>query len=493
MSDKQTLTKRIADVISKVYFLMILVGLPLYFDKKFYTAMIPAKAHCYWVIAMIMAILIMVVLILAVLQQQSPIRYSLKLDVLDMALLGYGGAVLISYILSKNKHAAYYGSGGFYVGVLTIITSIIFYFFVSRTLNSSRWMWIIIFLLNACLFIWIICDTISIDLFGMHENLGYQKFSYYACLGQMDSVTGYLCLILPVMIVFFLDAKKTTIWQYIVLLLGMTAMTGIRTDGVYIGMTVCGIFLFPYALGNMVRFLRLLWVGLLWGVGITFYSLCSVWIPDRIGTDMGVSGILIRYWGGVVLVILCGIWLLLVRCSKFKMKEIPIRVIGRLCAVVLVGALVLFFVDCVVSLMQGEVLWGNGRGDIWLNCLELYKQYDGLQKLFGVGPTAMAMDLSQLVAWGNVNVVNAHNDFLEQLVSIGCVGLITYCVIWIILIVQFVNRNRNENKWSMERTAFFMALMAYMGQSIVGNPYSLIVPIMYLMFTLYRNEELRCA
>lgn len=493
MSNKITATKRIADIVAKVYFLMILVGLPLYFDKKFYTAMIPAKAHCYWVIAMIMAILILVVLAFAVVQQQNPLWYSLRLNVLDGVLIGYGVAVLISFIFSKNKQAAYYGSGGFYVGTLTIISAILFYFYVSRTLQSRLWMWKCIAIIHAFIFVWIICNTVSIDWFGMHEKIISYRFAYYACLGQMDSVTGYLCLILPILIVFFLNADKTTIWQYMVLLLGMTAMTGIRTDGMYIGMTVCGIFLLPYALRNALRFRRLLWVGMLWGIGITFYSLCSVWIPDRLGTDMGVSGMLIHYWAGVILIVICGILLLVSKKVSFEKLEKCMRVIGRLCSIALIGALIAFFTDCVMSLTQGDDLWGNGRGDIWLGCLELYKQYDVWKKLFGVGLTGMAMDLSQTVAWGNVNVVNAHNDFLEHLVSVGFVGFITYSLTWLVLIIQFVRRNKNQSEWTVRRIAFFMALMAYLGQSIVGNPYSLIVPIMFLMLALYRNEDLRSA
>ena len=111
-------------------------------------------------------------------------------------------------------------------------------------------------------------DTISANIFGMRTRLGNQKFQYFGSLGQMDSVSAYVCIILPVVIVFFLNQKKIKSWLSVCVLFGLMAFTGIRTDGVYIGVAVCAIFLIPYALKDGVRLVNLLWLGLIWGVAI---------------------------------------------------------------------------------------------------------------------------------------------------------------------------------------------------------------------------------
>lgn len=490
---EENITLKLAEIVSKIFFGMILVLLPLYFDAKFYTAMITAKGKVYWVIAGVMAIGVLTVFIASFIRKEQVLRYRGRKNALDWALIAYAGAVLISFIFSENKNVAYFGSGGFYVGTLTLVSMIVFYFFVSRSLQGSKALWDMIIILNVFIFMWVVCDTISIDILTMHASIGGQNFGYYACLGQLDSVSAYLCLLLPIIIVFFVNEKKPGIWYYVFLVLGFTALTGIRTDGVYIGITVCAIFLIPYALKNMTRLQNMLWIGLIWGVAITFYSLWSVVAPNRIGTDMGVSGTLIKYWGGAIMIIICGGLLFWIEKKRILVGEKVTKILSRLASIGLVLVMAVFLLHGAMNLMQGDTGWGNGRGGIWLGALDLFAAYNPLQKLFGLGTTAIATDLTYyataLNGWKNVIVANAHNDFLEAMLSTGIVGLVTYTATWVIPIVEFVKQKKQGKEWSVTKVAYFMSLMAYLGQSIVGNPYSLSVPIMYLIFALYRNED----
>ncbi len=486
----ENITWKVADVVSKIYFAMILAFLPLYFDGKFYTAMIAAKGKFYWLIAGVMGIGILVTLVTSFVKKEYVLRYRGKLNAMDWALIAYGGAVIISFLLSEDKSVAYFGTGSFYIGTLTLITLIIFYFFVSRSLTGCKDIWDMIIILNVFIFLWIVCNTVSIDILSMHANIKQtQYFNYFACLGQMDSVSAYLCLLLPIIIVFFLNQKKLQFWNTLCLLLGLMAFTGIRTDGVYIGVTVCAIFLIPYALKNMMRFQNLLWLGLIWGIAITFYSICSVVVPERLGTDMGVSGTLIKYWVGAIMIVLCGALLFWIEKKRILVTDKVFRLISRIAVMVLLVVLAVFILDGVISIMQKDGSWGNARGDIWLGAMDLFNAYNPIQKLFGLGTTAIGMDLSNFVGWNNILVVNAHNDFLEYLLSTGIVGLIAYTSTWIVPIVEYVRANKQGKEWSVAKAAYFMALMAYLGQSVVGNPYSLTVPIMYLVFTLFRNED----
>lgn len=492
--NNEVLTLKMAEIFSIIYFAMILALLPLYFDTKVYTAMINAKGDCYLFIAAVMGIFTLITAITSLVRKEPWIRFADKSkSPMDIAMLAFGGSVIISFLLSENKKAAFFGTGGFHVGTLSIVTLVAFYFFVSRNLRGSKTHWDLIILLNIIIFTWVVMDTVSANIFGMRTRLGKQKFQYFGSLGQMDSVSAYICIILPIMIVFFLNQKRIKTWLSVCVLCGLTALTGIRTDGVYIGVAVCAIFLIPYALNDTVRLVNLLWLGLLWGVAITFYSVFSVVAPDRIGDDMGVSGTLIHYWLGVVMIVLCGALLLWIEKKRVLPSNKVINILSKMAVILLLLVVGAFILHGTVSLVQGDIGWGNARGGIWLGSIHLFEAYNPLQKLFGLGMTAAATDLTyyanELLHWKNVNVVNAHNDFLEYLLSTGIVGLVAYIATWVVPIVEYVRRKKNGKEWSVEKVAYFMSLMAYMGQSVVGNPYSLSVPIIYLIFALYRNED----
>lgn len=492
--NNEILTLKMAEVFSIIYFAMILALLPLYFDTKVYTAMINAKGDCYLFIAAVMGIFILITAITSLVRKEPLIRFTDKnKSPMDLAMLVFGSSVIISFLLSENKTDAFFGTGGFHVGTLSIVTLVAFYFFVSRNLRGSRSHWDLIILLNIIIFVWVILDTVSANFFGMRTRLGNQKHGYFGSLGQLDSVSAYICIILPIIIVFFLNQKTIKTWLSVCVLCGLTSLTGIRTDGVYIGVAFCAIFLIPYALRNTVRLVNLLWLGLLWGVAITFYSVFSVVAPDRLGTDMGVSGTLIQYWVGSFMIVVCGAVILWIEKKRILPSNKVINILSKMAVVLLLLVILVFILHGTVNLVQGDVRWGNGRGGIWLGAIHLFEAYNPLQKVFGLGMTAAAMDLTyyavELLHWNNIIVANAHNDFLEYLLSTGIIGLVAYTATWVVPIVEYMRSKKSGKEWSIEKVAYFMSLMAYMGQSVVGNPYSLSVPIIYLIFALYRNED----
>lgn len=489
------LTLKMAEIFSIIYFAMILALLPLYFDAKIYTAMINAKGKCYLFIAAVMGIFLLITFITSVVRKEPAIRFTgQKKSPMDIAMLAFSGAVLLSFLFSENKKVAWFGTGGFHVGTFSIVTLVVFYFFVSRSLQGSQRHWDLIIILNTIIFAWVVLDTVSTNFFGVRTQLGRQKLQYFGSLGQMDSVSAYLCMILPIVIVFFLNQKKIQFWTCTCVLFGLTALTGIRTDGVYIGIAVCAIFLIPYALRDELRFQNLLWLGLVWGVAITFYSVFSVVAPDKIGTDMGVSGTLIHYWIGVMMIVFCGALLIWIEKKRVLPSGKIRNILSWVASIVLIIAIAVFLLSGAINIANENFGWGNSRGGIWSAVLNLFAAYNPLQKLFGLGMTAAGEDLAyfsaQLLEWAtSVRIVNAHNDFLEYLISTGIVGLVAYTATWVVPIVEHVKSRKSGKEWSVTKMAYFMALMGYLGQSVVGNPYSLSVPIIYLIFALYRNED----
>ncbi|MDD5948244.1 MAG: O-antigen ligase family protein, partial [Lachnospiraceae bacterium] len=130
--------------------------------------------------------------------------------------------------------------------------------------------------------------------------------------------------------------------------------------------------------------------------------------------------------------------------------------------------------------------WGNGRNAIWSASVKVFQEYTPLEKLFGLGTDMIRERLTPLVGW-NVGVANCHNNILECLLCLGAIGLVAYLFLWIAIVKPWFHKDRIL--WSAEQTGYFMALIAYFGQSIVGNPYSLTIPMAFMLLTLYRSEQ----
>lgn len=114
-------------------------------------------------------------------------------------------------------------------------------------------------------------------------------------------------------------------------------------------------------------------------------------------------------------------------------------------ALIPVGIIVV--VICIYSVSSGKVSgtflnrigyfkfddhWGNNRGFTWKFTARMYGDYGFKEKLFGCGPDAYAgyayaYDSASLQGfWGNSVLACAHNEWLNCLVNMGLLGLITY-------------------------------------------------------------------
>lgn len=488
MSVVVTNNRRFGDIVSKAYFFLILILLPLYMDGAFYTALIDAKGHIYWVISALVLVGMVGYYAHGYFSGEYQWQFHFKRwSLLDWSILAVAGCVFISFILSDDLSSCFRGDHGFYVGTYMILSSIIFYFFASRNLIADYSLWGLVMMFNELVFLWIFLNACSVDILNMHAHIDQnQYFHYLSCLGQMDSISAYLCLILPVGIVFYVNAQKKDEKNLYArfCILGLLALFCIQTDGVFIGFAFCGLFLFPYLIGNKERLVRTLHIGVMAGADLTLLKILFLVIPDRIKQDDGVSNFLIDHWMGPVIMIFCLLLIWFMQKNE-RIKESLLKKIGIVSAVLIALVIVGYAVFSVITFAPR---WGNGRGAIWAGSVKVYADYSFVEKLFGLGMEMIVEPLSEATGW-SVGVANCHNNILECLLCLGMVGLLAYLFAWFALVREYVKGNRA--KWSVERIAYFMALIAYFGQSIVGNPYSLSFPIMFLILALYRNAAWR--
>lgn len=486
-----TLNQTLGSLVSKLWFYLVFILLPLYMNKDMYTAMIQAKGKCFWFIGVICIAGVVIYYIQGVISKQYQWNITLKQwNLLDVGMLLFGISVLISFLLSEDKLMCLKGENGFYCGTFLCLTSVMLYFFLSRNLISTKQLWDMVMIVSDIIFVWIFLNSVSVDILNMHDAIIVEQyFSYFASLGNSNSVSAYLCFLIPVGLVFFLNAdKKSDQWFYgSFAVLGILAAVSIHTEGVWIGLVIMLLFFLPYSFSSWERLERLMVLGMVVGGVLFILKLFSLFIPERMYLGVSISTYLIRYWAGAVLFIVCFLVYLYCRKGRRYVKEAILKKISY----VLVAMIVIGIAGYVLSVIRSfDASYGSGRGAIWMGSVQLFGEYSVTEKLFGLGTEMIKERLTVLVsAIHNTgqNFANCHNNILECLLSLGLFGLFTYIFVWVFVVKEYIDGLKKGV--TKEQAAYFMALIAYFGQSIVGNPYSLSAPMVFVMLALLRNQS----
>lgn len=84
----------------------------------------------------------------------------------------------------------------------------------------------------------------------------------------------------------------------------------------------------------------------------------------------------------------------------------------------------------------------------------------------------------------NVNYANAHNEFIQYLVTTGIFGFLAYTAIWLSVIYMFVKKKKHTTK----DMALFSGIIGYLGQALINNPQAANYAVLFLLLGLYNSE-----
>lgn len=212
---------------------------------------------------------------------------------------------------------------------------------------------------------------------------------------------------------------------------------------------------------------------------------------------------IISDFSGLPLVV-AGLWMMVVGFSIFLAKDnkmdnnagkIPVR-IWTVFIISSIAAICIMLIDANV-LENGERYgklgtylvfndsWGTKRGYIWRKSLELYQDFEGMHKIFGFGPDTFGILTTKEIRAEMVNATgqvfdNAHNEYLQLLVTIGPIGMLTYIIFGVAAIVRFC-RNLVKHPCVI---GCCMAVLAYSAQALVNLNLPIATPMMWLLLSV---------
>lgn len=471
------------DPVAAFILLWMTIAVPLYVDDHYFN-ILQAKGHAFDAGCLIACALIIVASIkIGSVSFLKPERRLTDYGILIMAI-----DAIVSCILCGSFKEAFWGEHGWCVGGFAFLMAAILYLYLSKSFRVRQNIWLPILAVNGFIFIIGILHSVGTDAFGLHENIYPSEFyQYISTIGNVNMLVGYLCLLMPMMVCFFIEAKGPTsmIIYLIIIALGEINMILCGSDGLVLGLGVCAFFAIPYMFRNRSSSVRTSLLILIYGLVSMLLALHPAFAAKRelIG---GISLALLRPTAFVGMICIGLIGILLFR----KVKSEALKKILKTLVIVLeagLGLVALYFIVKTVSSFSPN--WGTGRGDIWISSVDIFRNLTPVQKLFGVGPEMLGRYYSKYPLILSKTVLAAHSEPLQILLSMGLVGVTGWILMWAGIIKKFFK----DGLWETPVMAFFMPLAAYLGQSLVNTPMATnfgILIVMVSMFVYNSGNEL---
>mgnify|MGYP002853546213 CR=1 FL=1 len=476
------------------YVVVTCIFMPLYYENGYFNTL-DAKAHIFWATSGVtMGVALVIWCVNSIMTERLLPEFAkikAQISLMDIAMAAFGMGAVLSCLFSDYKMYALTGSQGWNIGAWTIFALVFTYFYISRNYVYDKYLWIYILVAASCLYFLGFCNGLGLDPLGLHTKLSdSEMFEYIATIGNINSYSGYLSLSLPLLsMVYIIDSRKwLQRWLGVALVFGFMNLVVNNSDGAFLGAGLGLVFMVYYCLKNPERYGRLLQVGMFFGLGMAIMRMFVMFWPIEMVELSGLSNVLTQFRICMPLFAVC----LLLFAVYYVKPEIFTEKLGKVLSILFAIAAIAAVVAIVAyTAMHFTGSWGTKRGWIWEFAVTVFAQGSLREKIFGVGPECFSIPVmdqfSDFISehWGK-RIANAHNEFLQYLVTMGLVGLISYCAMWLSAWREYVKRI----SWREEKAPFFFAIMGYMGQAIVNNPQALNMATLFLFFGIYRSFDL---
>lgn len=496
------LLKKAGNLFTTAYLLLIFGIYPFYM-REGYVDIGKAKYQFFIRCSLgALAILVLIGFLYAVWRLYCRIKYKQlplidwsRLSAVDLFVILYATEIFISYSYSDYRDEALWGTEGWYIGLVLLLTLCGLYFFISRFWIDGKLVLYVEMTASGLVFLLGILDRFSLYLLPIE----IRQPSFISTLGNINWFCGCLSVLAPPGICLFLLGTEKKLWYGIYALVVFAA--GFCQGG-------SSIFLFFAAL-----FYALLWIALrrrewmlnfflllfLWGFSAQLIRLIRVLIPQGYNYDVDnlcayMTGSGVTLW---IALFALGIFIFLQLRWKGTLNEGTQRFLRR---IMLLLPLVIIFCWATLAMIctrtgipglaQAEWLqlgktWGNGRGAAIYSSLQMYGQMPMFHKFFGVGPdcfSAYAYSLPEVAKelrdfFGASRLTNAHSELLTALVNTGILGVCFFIGIF----ASFIAKCRKEKLRDPAFYLFAVPVVCYFIHNMVSFAQVLNLPFLFLL------------
>lgn len=525
VSERYTLTNAIANLYLTVMFTLFPVFVNFTFDFSFpflhfdngYYSIRHQKYFFFLVLtasALIAEMMLLATRTTEAQHENNPKRKKLytQLSFTDWAVLAFVLTCAVSTLFSPYIDLAFSGetvdngyAHGRDNGLLLMLVYAAVYFFLTRCWKYKEYVFVALAIGSAAVSLVAVLNGFYMDPLNMFapfvddENI-FNNF--ITTIGNKNMFSSHLCVTLPVTVCMFVTTDK--LWRRAVYLgaamLGAMAAVVCDSDSVVLGMSAfTAVFLVIYVrrLVTLKRFLLAL-------TAMLFSIKLLRWLSALGGDHYKELGAIPYHLmlSNTVYVLLAVLAALTAAAyladAKFPGKTLPKAVpvvLGAVFgAVVLAGlGVVIYFSAINTEADLGDLertlrfsdAWGTHRGFMWNKAMEAFGGYSPLRKLIGTGPetfyyTFMPYFGELYDRFGDGSTDAAHNEYINYLLNIGILGLLSYLAFTGGALVRALK----AVKQNPLAAVFAAPVVAYLAQAVVNISLPIATPLFIIFVSL---------
>lgn len=450
--------------ILSVYFLAMIFLFPFYMTEG-YSRIGEDKYVFYRNVSLpvlgILAIVLTAALLLKREKGRSILNLYRRMSVSDWFAYGYFLTVLVSYLLTPYRDEAFWGAEGWYMGTVTQIMFVLFYFLFSRFFRCKK-IWFVLWMVSAAVVLGLgILNRYSVCLIMPGE----QTAVFISTLGNINWFSGYWAVICPIGMMMYWNSDKTAekIFAGVFCVIGFLAGIVQGSGSAFPVLAVMFLLMSALSLRENRRLYAFLELSLL------FAASCQLgralrYIPSwennyetaigRILTDSGLT-----LWIAIPVILFYIFLRFLERKKEFHIEAH--KAVGG----IVIGGIAVLCLACVLFRLSGvgfsetglsgdlgiflDDSWGNGRGAAWSVGISAFCSFDWTHKAFGIGADCFAKYCYSVPAlaermidtFGRERLTNAHNEWITLLVNFGLTGFICYFGLFVSAVFRFLKRD----------------------------------------------------
>lgn len=471
----------------------------LFYMENAYFNITDAKYHCFVWLTLGYALSCIIFGSLYLFFHDSPINFIknqlFSLSLTDKSMLILLGAHMITTISCEYPQNSFSGAWGRHMGLGFTILICFMYFLVSHSLTHYRIL--IHILLGSCLIVGGIgiLNALGIDLFHSFTNVKEsQRHMFLSTIGNATFFAHVFCLTLPLGISLFFNAScLTKRFVYMIWIsLGFGAVYISNIDGAYLAVFAFLLYYFINCCDTLriKDFLLVCFTAL-----ITAKCLLLLSCGNDALVFEGVSELLVSahfVWLLIGIVLLLYLWM-----CKYpdKAELLPYHKI-RKTILMIVGIIILLLLAAIVyftwlkpsaalgnfsDYLRFSDTWGHNRGYLWRVFITDFIDSGPLEWLFGKGLDCTRFIMADISGKSLAAVYydNAHNEYLQYLITSGFIGLSAYLFLWVSLIYRL-----HQIRHHPYALALCAALLAHGAQAMTGLNQPITTPLLFLLFAI---------
>ena len=422
--------------------------------------------------------------------------FRIKVSFLDIAFILFAFSYVISAIFSSyNITDVLLGTGSRYQGVVTILLYVLLYFVITRTFSFSPrclvWMGVSFSIVSVIA----ILNGVSIDPLGFYSVLSTENQKLYiSTIGNINFYSAYYNIILPVLVVGFCKAvdKKSLIIFGSFVVIGSVGMVFTSSESFLLGFLIALALLLYFIMDEVKALRRFLFSCTLFIFAITLYTRLYYSEFNKDLFNFEPSTLMRLFSNPIISVVLVLVFLVFFIISIKKpqllssIQKVYLISLGFCFVMGVVGIILLNTIFKDVNLgvfdfyLKFSDSWGTNRGQNWAFCINKFIKAPIVNKIFGYGPETYKYLTEKTDFYATKVLDQAHNEYLQYLISVGVVGLCAYLSI-IFSTVKNIIKTLSKNAVAM---SILCSLIAYWIQASVNIAQPVTTPIMFIFIAI---------